>query len=497
MRIGSSQEIKSIDKSCIEQYGIPSIVLMENAALKLLKNIDITKCDKVTIVCGNGNNGGDGLALARLLIANRKEVTVFIIANSNGMSKDCKVNLNVLENLNASIKYIHSSDDIDDLKKCIVNSDIVVDGIFGTGLSRDITGVYKDIIEGINICSKYTIAIDIPSGLNSDTGKVMGCCIEAKKTISFQLYKIGFLNYESKKYLGEIILEELNIPEIIVEENHNKIFMTTKEFIRKNIPVRDLYKHKGDFGRSIIFAGSDGLSGAAYICTQSVVRAGGGLVTLCCHKDIQSILSNKLTESMTITYNDDYIDMVENADVVALGPGMGANEFTLSILKKIITSNKPIVIDADGINVLQDNLHLLKTSTNKVIITPHLGEMSRLTGYSIEYIKENRLKVAIEFARNNSVIVLLKGFNTIITDGKSMYINPTGNSSMASGGMGDCLTGIITSLIGQRVDPFKSAILGAYIHGYIGDKLSENMYCVNAIHIIEQLPYVLKELVDI
>lgn len=497
MRIGSSQEVRNIDKSCIEQYGIPSMVLMENAALKLLKNIDIETNKKFTIICGSGNNGGDGLALARLLIANRKEVSIFIVATSKEMSKDCKINLNILEQIKASIKYIHNKQEIGNLKECIFNSDIVIDGIFGTGISREITGVYKDVIEGINKWSKYTMAIDVPSGLNSDTGEVMGCCIEATKTITFQLYKIGFLNYESMKYLGEVILEEINIPEIIVESNHNKIFMTTKDFIKENTPVRDRYKHKGDFGRSIIFAGTEGFSGAAYICTQAVVRSGGGLVTLCCHKEIQNILSEKLTEAMTITFENEYENMVKKSDVVAFGPGMGNSKFTLSILEKIVTSNKPLVIDADGVNVLQGKLHLLKVSTNKVIITPHLGEMATLTGYSIEYIKENRIKVAIEFAKNNGVIVLLKGFNTIITDGESTYVNPTGNSSMASGGMGDCLTGIITSLIGQKVEPFKAAILGAYIHGYIGEKLSENMYCVNATHIIEQLPYVLKEIVDI
>lgn len=497
MRIGSSQEVRNIDKACIEQYGIPSIVLMENAALKLLKNIDVENHEKFTIICGIGNNGGDGFALARLLIANRKEVKVFVVSNSKEMSKDCKINFNILKQLNAYIKNIHSENDIGDLRECISNSDIVIDGIFGTGLTREISGVYKDVVEAINKLSKYTVAIDVPTGLNSDTGKVMGCCVKATKTVTFQLYKIGFLNYESKNYLGEIILEEINIPDIIVENNHKKIFMTTKAFIKENTPVRDRYKHKGDFGRSIIFAGSEGFSGAAYICTQAVVRSGGGLVTLCCNKGIQNILSEKLTEAMTITYDDDYEGMAKKSDVIALGPGMGNNEFTLSILEKIISNNKPLVIDADGINVLQGKLHLLKLATNKVIITPHLGEMARLTGYSIDYINENRIQVAIEFAKNNNVIVLLKGFNTIITDGENTYVNPTGNSSMASGGMGDCLTGIITSLIGQKIEPFKAVIIGAYIHGYIGDKLSENMYCVNATHIIEQIPYVLKEIVDI
>lgn len=294
------------------------------------------------------------------------------------------------------------------------------------------------------------------------------------------------------------MLEEINIPNSIIEKNHKNIFFTTEDFIKENIPRRDVFSHKGNFGRCLIFAGAIGFSGAAYICTESVVRSGGGLTTLCCDENIQNILSSKLTEAMTINYKNDYEEFIEKSDVIAIGPGMGINDKVKSILENLIRNyDKTLVIDADGLNVLSNNVEILKEANSKVVITPHLGEMARLTGLSIDYIKNNRVNVALNFARSNNIIVLLKGYNTIITDGVTTYINPTGNSSMASGGMGDCLTGIITSLIGQKLDPFIATVLGAYIHGYIGDKLSKNMYCVNATHIIDNIPYALKELQSI
>lgn len=497
MRIGSSKEITNIEKSAIEEYGIPSIVLMENAALKLLKNINIDECGHVTIVCGNGNNGGDGLALARLLISFNKDIKIFLINPSKKLSKNCKLNFNILIKMGININLIESKTDLTYLKNSIRSSDILIDGIFGTGLTRDITGVYAKVIESINKYASYILSIDVPSGFNSDTGNIMGIAVEANKTITFQLYKKGFLSYESEKYTGKIILEELNIPKIILEKNHNNVFMSTYNLVKKNIPIRSKYNHKGDFGKILIFAGSRGFTGAAFICTESAVKTGSGLITLACHKDIEDILCEKLTEAMVINYSsiNNYKKFLVTSNVIAFGPGMGNTEETLSLLKNILLNYKnSLVIDADGINILKDNLNLLDGISNKVILTPHVAEMSRISGYTIEYINNNRLNVAIEFAKKHNVIILLKGFYTVITDGDTTYVNPTGNSAMASGGMGDCLTGIITSLIGQKLDPLMACVVGAYIHGYIGNSLSENMYCVNATHIIEKIPYILKKM---
>lgn len=497
MRIGSSKEIRNIDKSAIEEYGIPSILLMENAALKLFKYLNTDEYECITIVCGNGNNGGDGLALARLLISVDKKIKIFLINSSKKLSNDCKLNFDILIKMGIDINLIKDKEDLTYLKNSISSSNVLIDGIFGTGLSRNITGIYTDVIESINKYAKYIISIDVPSGFNSDTGNIMGVAVRADETITFQLYKSGFLNYESKKYTGKIILEELNIPKIILEKNHKNIFMSSYDLVKSNIPLRNKYNHKGDFGKVLIFAGSRGFTGSAFICTESAVKTGSGLITLACHKDIENILCEKLTEAMVTNYSrfNNYKKVLATSNAIAFGPGIGNTEETLKLLINILSNYKnPLVIDADGINILKDNLYLLDGISNKIVLTPHVAEMSRISGYTIEYINNNRLNVAIEFAKKHKVIILLKGFYTIITDGDITYVNPTGNSAMASGGMGDCLTGIITSLIGQKVEPLMACVVGAYIHGYIGNILSENMYCVNATHIIEKIPYILKEM---
>ncbi|WP_061996111.1 NAD(P)H-hydrate dehydratase [Clostridium sp. ATCC 25772] len=262
---------------------------------------------------------------------------------------------------------------------------------------------------------------------------------------------------------------------------------------------REIDGHKGDYGRVLVIAGSKGFSGAAYLATEAAVKSGAGLVTLCTHKAVQGIMSIKLTEAMTINYEqtDKINNLVVKSNVIALGPGMGNNSLTFNILKEIVTKSEcPLVIDADGLNVLQGNLELLEMKNNEIVLTPHLGEMSRLTGLTIDEIKEDKVKTCKEFAKIHNIILLLKGYETIITNGDEVYINSTGNSAMASGGMGDTLTGIIASFIAQGYEPFKATYMSAYIHGFCGDVLSKDMFCVNATHIIEFLPYGIKMLLE-
>ncbi|WP_454052915.1 NAD(P)H-hydrate dehydratase [Clostridium sp. Marseille-Q7071] len=293
-----------------------------------------------------------------------------------------------------------------------------------------------------------------------------------------------------------------NFKNTIFTNLHNIYFKEiklTEEFIISSLKKRKIDGHKGDYGRVLIISGSKGYSGAAYITTQAAVRSGAGLVTLCTHKELQDIMSIKLCEAMTVNFEetDKINNIVEKSNVIAFGPGMGNSRLTFNILKEILTKSEcPIVIDADGLNVLQGQLELLEYKNNEIILTPHLREMARLTGLTIEEIKENKVKIAKEFAKIHNIILLLKGYNTIITDGTVVYINTTGNSAMASGGMGDALTGVISSFIAQGYEPLKATYLGAYIHGYCGDLLSEEMFCVNATHLIEYLPYSIKKLMD-
>lgn len=497
MKINSLGQIKKIDSYCIENLKIPGIVLMENAALKVIKNIDAKENNIFTIVCGHGNNGGDGLAVSRHLYNMGKRVYVFVLGNVENMTEDCNTNYNILKNMGIKISHINNIEELENLRESIANSDITIDSIFGTGVSREVEGIYSDAISVINENSKYTISIDVPSGFYLEKGEIQKLCISANLTVCFQMYKREFLNYNIDKYTGKVVVEDIGIPEIAIDKFNNNEFMLDRDIIRENIHARDKYCYKGDYGRALIVAGSSGFTGAAYITTQGAVRAGAGLVTLCCSKDIQSIISSKIVEAMSITFEDrkKLYEQIEKANSIAIGPGMGNTQFTKELVEEILTRAVcPVVLDADGINILKDNMYLLSKCKSKIILTPHLGEMSRICGCSIEYLKENRLEVSKEFAKEHNVIILLKGYNSIITDGAKTYINPTGNSAMASGGMGDCLTGIIAAFLAQGYEPLMASAVSAYIHGYCGEKLSEKMFCVNASHVLEFLPYGIKEL---
>ena len=336
----------------------------------------------------------------------------------------------------------------------------------------------------------------MPSGINATTGEILGVCIKADKTISFEFYKRGFLKYETKEYIGDVVVERIGIPEYIIKKYDDNEYITSMDFVKDNIKAKNKFNFKSDFGKVTIFAGSKGFSGAAFIASEAAIKSGSGLVALVCDEDIQDIISSKLSEGMTANYKEEnrINKLIEDSSAIGFGCGMGDNKLTLERLEYVLNkSNCPMIIDADGLNVLKNNINILKRYENRIIITPHLGEMSRLTGKSISYIKENRLDVAKEFAKENNIIVLLKGYETIITDGKIAYINPTGNSAMANGGMGDCLLGMITSFVGQGLEIFNAVVCAAYIHGYIGDILSKKLYTVNATQIINEIPSIMNE----
>ena len=496
MKIGNSELIRNIDNYCINDLGIPSIVLMENAALKVIKNIDFEKFKSFTIVCGTGNNGGDGIAVARHLFSMNMKIDIFIVGN-HSMSKDCATNYDILKNMGININNIIKSEDIIKLREALSENDMVIDAIFGIGLTRSVEGIYEEVIKSINKSNSYILAIDIPSGMKCDSFGILGTSIEANKTISFEVYKKGFLDYESERYTGAIIIEKIGVPEYVVNKFHDKEYLTEIGDIKNIIKKRNKCAHKGDFGRVTIIAGSENFTGAAYISTEAAVRSGAGLVTLCTKKSILDILKSKLVEAMSMSYEDSaFENVISNSDSIAIGPGMGNTELTLKYVKTILSNDGcPVVLDADALNVLKGNLELLKECKRKIIMTPHMGEMSKLIGIDVKSLVENRIDIAVNFAKKYKVVLLLKGYNTIITDGNEVYINSTGNSKMASGGMGDTLTGIIASFIGQGYEPLKATILSAYIHGYCGDILAEDMFCVNASHVIEKLPYVVETFV--
>ena len=480
--IGDNNTTRDIDSYSVNNLGIPSTILMENAAVNFVKSLN-NDLDNFLIICGKGNNGGDGYAIARQLLSRNKNVRIFSCEAGN-MSADCEINYNICKNLG-----IHIETDIKNLEQLLLSSSVIIDSIFGTGLDKELNNTYIKIISLINKSDKYIISVDIPSGINGTSGEIMGACINAKETISLVTYKQGFLNYDIFNFLGKIKVVNIGLPEIIIKK-FSKTFLLNKQYIKSLYLPRAKTAHKGNFGHSLIAAGSEGFTGAAVISANSAVKTGSGLTTLVTNKEIQSIVSSQLLEAMTASFEDKerFLNLLKNADSVAFGPGLGNSSSTLELLESVINnSNVPIILDADGINSLSNKQGLIKNLKNRCILTPHPGEFSRLSGYSIDEINHNRIKMAKEFAEKYSVILLLKGYNTIITDGSEVFVNTTGNSHMANGGMGDCLTGIITSLVSQGYSLMDSANIGCFLHGYIGDKLHKKLEIVTAGDIINNI----------
>ncbi|MBQ6820666.1 MAG: NAD(P)H-hydrate dehydratase [Clostridium sp.] len=487
MEIMSREKSKLIDLQTINEVGIPSLVLMENAANKVTERI-IGLGEKFIIFCGNGNNGGDGLVIARKLLEENKAVYIVIVSEKEIYSEDFLVNINILKKLTNNFIYLKKEEDIELLKNASKEYTILVDCIFGIGLNRELNKFYKNIINYVNDNWKDIYSIDVPSGLNCDSGEVMGASIIAKKTYTFEVIKRGYLKYKALKYLGEVEVLKIGIPSYIKKRNSEKVYILEERDYGNLLIKRELFGHKGSYGKAVILAGSSGYTGAAYISTEACVRAGAGLTTLVTTREVQSLLCSRLVEAMTMSIDEEGVNkLFETVDVIAIGPGIDNEQKYEEIFKVIANKDQKIVVDAGAFKIIKGNEDILKKIKHRAIFTPHPGEMARLIDRSIDYIEENRIEVAKEYARKYNIVLLLKGYNTVITDGEEVYINTTGNSKMASGGMGDCLTGIITALVAQGHSLINSAILGAYIHGLAGELSGRDKYSVIATEVIKNI----------
>ena len=497
LEIFSASQCKEMDRQSIDTMGIPGIILMENAAIGIFREL-VDKGESFLVLCGKGNNGGDALALCRHLIAEGKKVRVYIISEEKDYTNDFKINFKILENLidRKELLFIKTETDvnknvINDLK----NYDVVVDGILGVGLNKDLTGMFKNVIEGINLYAKFIVSIDIPSGLDCDLGIERGIAVHADVTYTFEVIKRGFLTYRAIDCIGDLKILKIGIPEYIKKMNSGDLHILEKLEYKQLLSKRKVYGHKGSYGRALVVAGRRGFTGSAFITTECTVRAGAGLTTLICNEDVQTALSGRLIEAMTLTWDNNIIELISSARSIAFGPGIGTEDREETLLKQVIKNSKcPMVIDADGITLIGKNKSLLKHLKGRAIITPHPGEMAQFLGTTIEEVELDRINITKNVAKKYGIVVLLKGYNTVISNGEDTYINPTGNSKMASGGMGDALTGIINAFLSQGVDLEKAAILGAYVHGNIADRLGSQVYIVNARDIINELP---KEINDI
>ncbi|WP_027364177.1 bifunctional ADP-dependent NAD(P)H-hydrate dehydratase/NAD(P)H-hydrate epimerase [Desulfotruncus alcoholivorax] len=513
MRLVTGSEMAVIDHTAINEYAIPGIVLMENAGIKVVEIIGQVlgnpRNTKVVILAGKGNNGGDGFVIARHLYNKGARVQLFLFGDEDKVKGDALINLTIWKGMGQKIYPLKSTHDVNMVKMAINCADLIIDALYGTGFKGTVNDLLASVFKSVNSSGKTVIAVDIPSGIEADTGKINGPCIRADHTVTFAYPKLGLVIYQGCDYVGKLHVVDISIPSAVLSKIKSSRYLTTTELIKELWPGRKGPEHKGDFGRVLVIAGSRGMSGAAILAAEAAARAGAGLVTLGVPSAIHDIAENKLTEVMTFPLADtskgnvshtalkDILDRCHSSNVVAIGPGLGTAAETATLVKDIIMNiTIPCVLDADGLNAMAGKAGLLNSIKSNLVITPHPGEMARLTGYSVKDIQQDRIGITAQKAKEWGCTILLKGARTVICgpDG-STYINQTGNPGMASGGSGDVLTGLIAGLIAQGLTPLNAAVAGAFIHGRAGDVTAKEMGISGMLagDLLQRVPYVTKE----
>ncbi|NBH15312.1 NAD(P)H-hydrate dehydratase [Lachnospiraceae bacterium] len=491
-----SRQMRQCDQNTIEYFGVPSLVLMERAALGVAEEIE--KCMEKTpqesealLVCGVGNNGGDGLAIARLLWQRGWTVTVVMPPESGKISAETKIQKDILGKYQIPI--------INTVPKR--RFDVIIDALFGIGLTREVAGIYAEYILNMNEMTGLKVAVDIPSGIHSDTGAVMGIGFYADLTVTFAFAKAGLFLFPGAEYAKRVVVKDIGIDRHSFLESTPGMYYLTKEDLLQ-IPARKVRSNKGSYGRTLVVAGQKNMAGAAFLCAKAAYLTGTGLVKVMTAEENRIILQQLLPEAILDTYDfpDTAKGLAESlgwASAIAIGPGIGAGD--VSVLVKIILKNAmvPLILDADGLNIVAEHLEWLKEAKTTVIVTPHLGEMARLVKTDISIIREHLVETARAFAEKYHVICILKDARTItaLPDGK-VWVNTSGNNGMATAGSGDVLTGILAGLAAQGMNPQLAAPVGVYLHGLAGDKGAneKGVYGLMAQDILEEIPRVLKEI---
>jgi len=492
MKIVSGQLMRKIDRTAILDYKIPSLELMENAGREvvsfILEKFPLPAGLKVAVVCGKGNNGGDGFVVARLLKKAGAAVSVFLLASKGACEGDAAVNLKKILKAKFKITEVADLAAIAGVKESISEADLIVDAILGTGFEGRTSLIFGKVIEIINSLEKpVVISVDVPSGLNSDNGQISGPCIHADYTVTLGLVKLGLVVPPGVNFAGELVVKDIGLPAAAVEtEKINLNYFTGGDF-GPVFKKREQDSNKGSFGKVLVVGGSTGLTGAPCLTAEGALRTGSGVVTVGCAEGLNDIFETKLTEVMTepLAQNLDrsisskasaaLVKLMEKYDVLALGPGLGKNPDTGKLVCHLIRNvKKPVVLDADGLNLIAKTPEVLKNKKGVLLVTPHPGEMSRLMGCSLDMIQNYRVEASLKFAKKYNVITLLKGARTVIAlPSGEVFINSSGNPGMATAGAGDVLTGVIASLIGQGLEPEKAAVCGAFLHGLAGDLAKE------------------------
>ena len=511
MKVVTAQEMRQIDQQTIEQIGIPGAVLMEHAGDAVVQAIrqHFSECQHVGIFVGKGNNGGDGLVIARQLAHAGQPIQIFLVSPPESFAGDALTNLQIVQNLDLPITLIFSENDLKQFKNQIASSDLIVDSIFGTGLRGGVHGFIGAVINYINELGRPVVAIDLPSGLSADTGLAEGACIQATYTVTMGLPKRGNLIHPGATLTGKLEVADIGFPSSVIDAQNIQLNWTQPSDATQMMPSRPRHSHKGTYGRVFVVAASTGMTGAAALTSAGALRVGAGLVTLGTPKSLNPILEVKLTEVMTLPLPETaegslaleakshIIEAVERTkSVLAIGPGLSQHPETVALVHNLICeTDTPTVIDADGINALSKSKEILSSLSPQTVLTPHPGEMARLIGGTVEALEQDRIGIAQRFAETHNVTLVLKGAPTVVAHGNGeVWINSTGNAGMATGGMGDVLTGLIAGLVAQKVSPFDAAVLGVYLHGLAGDIVAESvgMHGLMAGDVLNNVPKAIK-----
>lgn len=492
----NAAQMKAADQYTIQKLEVPSLELMEHAAQACVQVLEDEKVDlsHVCVVCGSGNNGGDGFAIARILQNNRYSVETFCVGNPEHYTEETQEQMYRLQECGGKITYGMPQED---------SYSVIIDAVFGVGLSRKVEGRYRQVIEQMNRMRGTKFAVDIPSGLSATTGCILGCAFKADYTVTFQLKKIGLELSQGRTMAGKVIVPDIGISTDSICEDQEIVRTAGKDIYRKMLPDRPEDSNKGTYGRLLVIAGSKGMAGAAYLNAHAAYMTGAGLVRIYTSSDNREILQTLLPEAIITTYEEynkeELLSLLTWADSVCIGSGLGMSRLSEKILKTVIEYVKvPCLIDADGLNLLAENKNYLnQMAERRFVITPHMKEMSRLTGTPVEELKADRMQILKDFISRYRITCVLKDSRTLIaSEEKGIRMNLTGNSAMAKAGSGDVLAGVISGWMVQEKEAEDAAELGTYIHGLSGDlaKFEKGVYSVMARDLIEYISKALMKL---
>lgn len=484
-------QMRSADYFTIEKIGIPSLVLMERAALECVRLMEEENLDfsKVLVLCGAGNNGGDGYAIARLLYLKGVDVEIFFVGKESSRSEENQRQKNITE--------FYEIPEVPFLEE---RYSLIVDAIFGTGLKRNVEGNFAQVIQWANHVEAQKVSIDIPSGVNDETGAIMGTAFQADYTMAIAFEKRGTLLFPGAEKSGKILVGDIGITQHAIGMDEEYTFGYEFDDLKAYFPKRSANSHKGSYGRVLLIAGSKGMSGAAYLCAKAAYAVGAGLVQIYTHEDNRVILQQLLPEAIVTTYTEydekQLNELLNWATVVGIGSGLGKSETSEQLLQYTLEkTERPCIVDADALNILAK--HPEYEINTQCVFTPHMKEMSRLTGKSVDEIIQNRVEILQSYVKMKKCICVLKDARTLVSDGNdAIYLNISGNSAMAKGGSGDVLAGMINGILAQDKDLYQAACVAVYLHGLAGDeaKLRKGAYSVLASDIIDSIAMILKEI---